>query len=99
VEVRYGITSLPPSVASVEPLLEVARTEWDIENGLHYWRDVTLQEDACQLRRGDGPQVLAALNNAVVGMVLQTGERNLAAAQRAFDYAFDRALARLRLAE
>ena len=95
VEVRYGVTSLPPSAASAERLLEVARTEWGIENGLHYRRDVTLQEDACQLRRGDGPQVLAALNNVVVGLVLQAGERNLAAAQRSFDYAFDRALALL----
>jgi predicted transposase YbfD/YdcC len=95
IEVRYGITSMPPEVADAERLLKVARTEWGIENGLHYRRDVTLHEDACQLRRGHGPQVLAALNNAVIGIVLQHGEPNLAAAQRAFDYAFDRLLARI----
>jgi predicted transposase YbfD/YdcC len=94
-EIRYGITSMPPEVADAERLLMVARTEWGIENGLHYRRDVTLHEDACQLRRGHGPQVLAALNNAVIGIVLQQGEANLAAAQRAFDYAFDRVLARI----
>jgi predicted transposase YbfD/YdcC len=94
-EIRYGITSLPPEVADAERLLHIARAEWGIENGLHYRRDVTLQEDACQLRRGQGPQVLAALNNATIGIVLQHGEPNLAAAQRAFDYAFDRMLARL----
>lgn len=94
-EVRYGITSLPPEVASAEQLLMIARSEWGIENGLHYRRDVTLEEDACQLRRGRGPQVLAALNNAVIGLVGLHGQTNLAAAQRAFDYAFDRLLARL----
>jgi len=93
VEVRYGITSLPPTAATAARLMEIARLEWGIENGLHYRRDVTLQEDACQLRRGHGPQVLAALNNAVIGIVAQTGTRNLAATQRAFDYAFDRMLA------
>ena len=93
VEVRYGITSLPPFVASARRLLEIARAEWGIENGLHHRRDVTLHEDACQVRRGQAPQVLAALNNTVLGIVLHAGERNLAASQRAFAYAFDRLLA------
>ncbi|NWG18777.1 MAG: ISAs1 family transposase, partial [Chloroflexi bacterium] len=93
-EVRYGITSLPPSVACARRLLTIARTEWGIENGLHYRRDVTLHEDAGQVRRGHAPQVLAALNNTVIGLVLQTGARNLAAAQRAFAYTFERILAR-----
>lgn len=91
---RYGITSLPPSVASAPRLLTIVRTAWGIEHGLHYRRDVTLREDACQVRRGCAPQVLAALNNTVIGLALQTGARNLAAVQRAFAYAFDRVLAR-----
>lgn len=93
-EVRFGITSLPPTVASAQRLLEIARLEWGIENGLHHRRDVTLAEDACQVRHGQAPQVLAALNNTVVGIVRRAGEANLAAAQRAFAYAFDRLLAR-----
>lgn len=93
-EVRYGITSLPPAVASARRLLTITRMEWGIENGLHYRRDVTLHEDAGQVRRGHAPQVLAALNNTVIGLVLQTGADNLAAAQRTFAHAFDRLLAR-----
>jgi predicted transposase YbfD/YdcC len=96
-EVRYGLTSLPARVASAERLLEVVRSEWGIENGLHYRRDVTLEEDACQLRRGGGPQVMAALNNAVVSLLGRHGEENLPAVQRRFDYQFDRMLARLNL--
>ncbi len=94
-EIRYGITSLPREVADAPRLLAIARAEWGIENGLHYRRDVTLQEDACQLRREGGPQVMAALNNAVVSLLGQTGEQNLAASQRAFAYHFERFLAQL----
>ncbi len=94
-EVRYGVTSLPRMVADAERLLVIARAEWGIENGLHYRRDVTLQEDASQLRRGNGPQVMAALNNVVVSLLGQQGERNLAAVQRRFAYQFDRFLAHL----
>lgn len=93
VEVRYGITSLPPTVANAARIMMIARTEWGIENGLHYRRDVTLDEDACQVRRGNAPQVLAALNNVVIGIARCAGEQNLAATQRMFAYAFDRLLA------
>lgn len=93
-EVRYGVTRLPASVAPADRLLVViSRAEWRNENGLHYWRDVTIQEDAGQVRRGGAPQVMAALNNSVVGLVQQAGESDLAAAQRRFAYQFDRMLA------
>lgn len=44
-----GITSLPPSAASAPGLLTIVRTAWSIEHGLHYQRDVTLRDDACQV--------------------------------------------------
>jgi predicted transposase YbfD/YdcC len=93
-EVRYGITSLPRSVASARRLLGIARAEWGIENGLHYRRDVTLEEDEGQVRRGGAPQVMAALNNVVVSLLGQAGEKNLPDLQRSFDYHFDRFLTR-----
>jgi predicted transposase YbfD/YdcC len=98
-EVRYGLTSLPRRVASPQDLLRIARAEWAIENGLHHRRDVSLEEDACQLRRGRAPQTNAALNNLVVSLVLSSGETNLAAAQRQFAYAIDRAFARAAFAD
>ncbi len=51
-EVVYGITSLTAHEASAQRLLEIARTHWQIENGLHYRRDETLREDWCHLRLG-----------------------------------------------
>jgi len=81
-EVAYGITSLPAAVADAARLLALGRGHWRIENGLHYRRDVTLQEDASQVRRGHAPQVLAALNNLVCGLCGRAGIDNLAALQR-----------------
>jgi hypothetical protein len=92
-EVRDGITSLPARIAAADRLLRVARAAWGIENGLHDCRDVTLQEDASQLRRGRAPQVLAALNKTVVSRVARQGGANLAKAQREVAYWFDRACA------
>ncbi len=96
-EVRYGLTSLPTADADAARVLAIARAHWGIENGLHYRRDVTLQEDASLLRRGHGPEVLATLNNGVIGLVQQHGERNLAAVQRVFMRRFDQAINRLGL--
>lgn len=69
VEVVYGITSLKPQEADAKRLLRLVRDHWRIENCLHYVRDVTLAEDACRVRKGSSPQVLAALRNAVVHLL------------------------------
>lgn len=94
-EVRYGVTSLPQSVAGPARLLEIARQEWSIENTLHYVRDVTFGEDSSQLRRGNAPQVLAALNNTILNLVRSNGATNIAKARREWSFAFTRALLQL----
>ena len=50
----YGVTSLPPAVADAARLLTLKREHWQIENGLHYVKDVTLGEDqvGCGMDRG-----------------------------------------------
>ena len=65
-EVVYGITSLSGERANAAKLLELVRSHWEIENSLHYVRDVTLGEDASRVRKGSAPQVLAALRNATI---------------------------------
>jgi len=50
-------------------LLAYLRNPWRIENELHSVRDVTLGEDACRVRSGDAPQVLAAIRNAVIHLL------------------------------
>jgi predicted transposase YbfD/YdcC len=80
VEVVYGITSLSPAAADAARLLGLVRDHWRIENCLHYVRDVTLGEDACRVRSGSAPQVLAALRNAVVHLLARVEAESRAAA-------------------
>jgi predicted transposase YbfD/YdcC len=67
-QTRYFVTSLAPAWGPAR-LLELKRGHWQIENGLHYVRDVSLGEDASQVRTGAAPQVLAALRNVVLNLL------------------------------
>jgi len=82
-DVRYFLTSLPPTT-SAATALQAVRRHWQIENRLHWPRDVALGEDACRVRTGHAPQVLAALRNCVVGLLHQRHVPNLAAAVRTY---------------
>src|SRR6266545_4879737 len=62
-EMAYLVVSLPAEHAQPADLGTWARSEWHIENRLHYIRDVTLREDAHQARTGNGPAVFATLRN------------------------------------
>jgi hypothetical protein len=81
-EVAYGITSLPRGRADARRLLGLARRHWGIENSLHYVRDVTLGEDACRVRSGSAPQILAGVRNAVLRLLVGVNPKNIAAAIR-----------------
>jgi predicted transposase YbfD/YdcC len=93
-EVRYFLSSLPPSVAPLAAL-QAVRRHWHIENRLHWPRDVVLGEDACRVRTGNAPQVLAALRNCVVGLLHRTCASNMAAAVRTFAWSPASAVLRL----
>jgi predicted transposase YbfD/YdcC len=81
-ETRYFITSVPRKRADAGQLLEWARGHWAIENRSHYVRDVTLGEDASRVRKGSGPEVMAAIRNAAIGFLRSTGATNIAATIR-----------------
>jgi predicted transposase YbfD/YdcC len=83
-EVVYGVTSLSPEQARPERLLRLVRQHWQIENQVHWVRDVTFDEDRSQVRCGSIPQVMAALRNTTIGLMHWTGETNIAAACRRF---------------
>ena len=83
-EVVAGVTSLPPERADAARLLALVRGHWSIENRSHWVRDVTFDEDRSQVRCGNIPQVMAALRNAVVGLMRWAGHTNVAAACRRF---------------
>lgn len=81
---RYGITSLPPTVASAERLLALRRGHWTIENQLHWVKDVSLGEDRSTVHRGVGPTIMATLRDTAVSVLHQAGRRRIAASLRYF---------------
>jgi hypothetical protein len=82
VEVAYRITGLGPERADAARLLELDRGHWGIEDGLHHVCDVTPGEDACRVRSGDAPQLLAAARNLALGLLRPMGFPSIAAGTR-----------------
>jgi predicted transposase YbfD/YdcC len=91
-ETAYGITSLTPKQADARQMLQWTRSYWGIENGLHYRRDTTLQEDKTRMAGKNQPKVMATFNNFIIGLANKLGFRNLASAQRVFDAELNMAL-------
>jgi hypothetical protein len=55
---------------------------WEIENRLHWVRDVSYGEDASRVRTGTAPRVMASLRNLAISALRLTGHTNIAAALR-----------------
>lgn len=83
-EMVYGVTSLGDERVTAGELLRLVRQHWHIENKSHWVRDVVYGEDHSQVRVGSIPQVMAALRNAVIGLMRSGGERSIARACRRF---------------
>ena len=95
---RSAVTSLTTEEASPEALLALNRGHWSIENQLHYVRDVTMKEDASQVRSDSAPTVMTALRNTVISLLRKNGIRRVAAALRDLSTNIPAALAMVGLA-
>jgi predicted transposase YbfD/YdcC len=74
-EVIYAITSLPADKLDPAALLQLSRDHWQIENCLFHVRDVTFNEDACRVRSGSAPQVLAEFRNTCLTLIRRAGAK------------------------
>jgi predicted transposase YbfD/YdcC len=83
-EITYGMTSVPRKKANAARILDLKRKHWCIENRLHYRRDVTLGEDASQVRTQGVPEVVAALNGGILALMDFRGVKNVAKQMRHF---------------
>jgi hypothetical protein len=82
-EVSFGVTSLTPKKASASRLLDLVRGHWAaVENGTHYVRDVTFDEDRSRVRRHGAPHAMASLRNLAIGVLRLAGAINIAEATR-----------------
>jgi hypothetical protein len=91
-EVTYGVTSLGPQEAAVGQVEALWRGHWTIENRVHYPRDVSLGEDAGQVRTGNAPQALAALRNGALNLLRGQGWDSIPDALRHYGAYAPRAL-------
>lgn len=92
-ETQYGLTNLLPKDASPQRLLAIVRSEWGIESGLHYRRDVTYEEDKTRMTKKSMARVMAIINNLVISLLNRQGFDNHAHARRVFDASTDKGLA------
>jgi hypothetical protein len=91
-EVVYGLSSLSLQKTPPARLLDLVRKHWAIENRLHWRRDVTLKEDACQTRTAAAPSLLARLKSTVLSLMDRLGVSNVARQSRYFDAYVEQAL-------
>lgn len=84
-DIQYGLTSLSAQEADPKRLLTIVRSEWGIENGLHYRRDVTFQEDQTRMTAKSLGRVMAIINNLVISLLNHQGYKNHAHARRVFN--------------
>jgi hypothetical protein len=77
-----GVTSLSAREAAPEHLAGYVRRHWSIENKIHWVRDVTLREDASQVRKGPKFRVMATLRNLAIGLIRQASYTRIAATIR-----------------
>lgn len=91
-ETVYGITSLSPQKAAAAAILELNRGHWEIENRLHWVRDVTFDEDRSQVRTKAGPRTMATLRNLTISLLRLQGSRNIARDLRRNSWNAERAI-------
>ena len=80
--IRYGVTSLPATIAIPERVLALKRGHWGIENRLHYVKDVTMGEDQSTIHKDNGPKIMAALRNTTISLLRRAGFSTIAARLR-----------------
>jgi len=83
-ETVYGITSLSAELASPAQLLDMLRSYWQIENRLHYPRDVTLHEDQTRFKNKSAAHNMAIINNLVLSLLAKSEFPFVPSARRFF---------------
>ncbi|MTI11537.1 ISAs1 family transposase, partial [Sansalvadorimonas verongulae] len=66
VSIRYYISS---AELTAKKLATSVRSHWGVENSLHYVLDVAMNEDACQIRRGDAAEILSGFRHIVLNLL------------------------------
>ncbi|WUT76570.1 ISAs1 family transposase [Streptomyces sp. NBC_00669] len=81
-ETVYVITDLTSRQAAPEHIAKIVRSQWVIENRLHFVRDTAFREDASKVRTGYGPENMATLRSFAINQLRAAGHTNIAAGFR-----------------
>ena len=92
--VRFFITSL---TESAEELAARIRAYWQVENKVHYSRDVSQGEDASRIRTGMLPHCMSAARDFALNSYRAAGCSNMAKAARDCSYNFNYLLSLINL--
>jgi hypothetical protein len=65
-DVRFAVTTYGPWEADPPRLLALARAHWSIENGQHYRRDRTQDEDRCPVRDATAARNLSLFRSLAI---------------------------------
>jgi predicted transposase YbfD/YdcC len=65
-DTRFAVTSYYPQEAGPQALLQLARDHWSIENGQHYRRDRTQDEDRCPVRNTTAARNLSLFRSLAI---------------------------------
>lgn len=60
----------------------LVRSHWEIENSLHWVKDVTLKEDASKIKMGNAPQNMSTIKNIGINLFRKNNYNNIAQAMR-----------------
>lgn len=66
-ERRYFISSLPD--ADAKTFAKLIRGHWQIENNLHWSLDISFNEDACRIRKGNGAENFSRLRRIALNLL------------------------------
>ena len=78
----FVVTSLPADLADPAHIADLLRGHRQIENRLHWVRDVGFGEDASRVRTGNAPRVMASLRNLAISALRLAGHTSIAAGLR-----------------
>lgn len=78
-EAAYFISSKNENAFLYE---EGIRSHWEIENSLHWVKDVTLKEDASKIKMGNAPQNISTIKNISLNILRTNEYENMAQAMR-----------------
>ncbi len=68
-ETLLYLSSLTVEETSIKEMRDFVGGHWTaIENGVHYMRDVSCNEDACRIAHRTAAQVFATLRNLAIGL-------------------------------